>query len=653
MTIRTIVRQQYQRLIDSATSCAGLRTLPEGWMRTVRKALGMSGAELAKKPMAQQSREPLNGGVGADRPAQDNLLSEVGGMAPAFWASHQRNRLLMLAVALIAVVGATAYAQVRLNAWNRPFYNALTRKDMHAFIDQLGVFAELAGVLLVLNVAQNWLNLISAVVSREGLVNDLLNNWLSPRRAFRLSNSGAMGANPDQRLQADAQHLTDLTAVLGTGLLQSTLLLLLFIGVLWGLSRGMFLPIAGYRFAPPGYMVWCALLYAGAASYLSWRVGRPLITLDADHYAREAELRFGLVRVSEAIESITLYGGEADETRRLDAIFETVLEVSRRIVAAVTRLTWVTAGYGWFTIVAPILVAAPGFFSGDMTFGELMMVIGAFNQVQTSLRWFVDNFSSIADWRATLLRVVSFRKAILTMDNLGLNASRIAFDEGDSPSIRIDDLHVATPSGCVILSEPHLDLRPGEHILVVGERGVGKTLLFRAIGGLWPWGSGRITRPARQSIAFIPTHAYVPPGVLRSSITYPHSADASNDAVIAKALADVGLDRLKPLLGKADRWDRELNDDEKQSMAFARVILQRPRWVVIDNALDRVDPVSRRRIEAIFTGPLVDVGVINIGNAENDSGFFTRTLHLATDPKGLTFRPADAAGVLKRGQVAL
>ena len=648
MTVRTIVRQQYQRLIDSATSCAGLRTLSKGWMRTVRKALGMSGAELAKKPMAQQSSEPSNGGVCTDRPAQDSLLSEVGGMAPAFWASHQRNKLLMLAVALIAVVGATAYAQVRLNAWNRPFYNALTRKDMHAFIDQLGVFAELAGVLLVLNVAQTWLNLISAVVSREGLVNDLLNNWLSPRRAFRLSNSGAMGANPDQRLQADAQHLTDLTAVLGTGLLQSTLLLLLFIGVLWGLSRGMFLPIAGYRFAPPGYMVWCALLYAGAASYLSWRVGRPLITLDADHYAREAELRFGLVRVSEAIESITLYGGEADETRRLDAIFETVLEVSRRIVAAVTRLTWVTAGYGWFTIVAPILVAAPGFFSGDMTFGELMMVIGAFNQVQTSLRWFVDNFSSIADWRATLLRVASFRKAILTMDNLGLTASRIAFDEGDSPSIRIDDLHVATPSGCVMLSEPHLDLRPGEHILIVGERAVGKTLLFRAIGGLWPWGSGRITHPARQSIAFIPTHAYVPPGVLRSSITYPHSADASNDAVIAKALADVGLDRLKPLLGKADRWDRELNDDEKQRMAFARVILQRPRWVVIDNALDRVDPVSRRRIEAIFTGPLVDVGVINIGNAENDSGFFTRTLRLATDPKGLTFRPADAAGALKR-----
>src|SRR5208337_615817 len=162
---------------------------------------------------------------------------------------------------------------------------------------------------------------------------------------------------------------------------------------------------------------------------------------------------------------------------------------------------WVTAGYGWFTIVAPILVAAPTYLQSGMSFGELMMVVGAFNQVQQSLRWFVDNFSSIADWRATLLRVASFRKTLMTMDDLGLNTSRIALDDGDGPSIRIDDLRVAAPEGCVMLSESQLDLKPGEHILVLGDRGAGKTLLFRAISGLWPWGSGRITRPPRQSIA--------------------------------------------------------------------------------------------------------------------------------------------------------
>ncbi len=602
--------------------------------------------------MAQQASSPSLGAGSAEQPPPDGLWAEIMGMVSAFWISRQRNRLLMLAIALVAVVGATAYAQIRLNAWNRPFYNALTRKDMPAFLEQLGVFAVLAGILLVLNVAQTWLNQRSKVDLREGLVNDLLDEWLVSSRAFRLSNSGAMGANPDQRLQADAQHLSDLTADLGIGLLQSTLLLASFIGVLWGLSRDTFLPFAGHRFAPPGYMVWCALFYAGAASVVSWRVGRPLIALDADHYAREAELRFGLVRVSEDIEGITLYGGEADERRRLDAIFGTVLDVSRRIVGALTRLTWVTAGYGWFTIVAPILVAAPGYFASGMSFGELMMVVGAFNQVQQSLRWFVDNFSSIADWRATLLRVASFRKTILTMDNLGLTASRIAFEENDGADFHIDDLHVATPAGCVTLSEARLELRPGEHILMVGDRGAGKTPLFRAIVGLWPWGSGRITRPAREFVAFIPTHAYIPPGVLRSTIAYPHPADDANDAAVADALATVGLDRLKPMLGQEGRWDRDLNDDEKQRIAFARVILQRPRWVVIDNALDRLDPDSRQRIEAIFTGPLADAGVINIGDAESDSGFFTRTLHLMTDPKGLTFSPADAADARRQIQPA-
>ncbi len=313
--------------------------------------------------MAEQSSKPPDEAESvrsADSSAQDSLFSDMIWLTRAFWASRQRNTLLMLAVALVVVVAATAYMQIRLNAWNRPFYNALTNKDMPAFLEQLGVFGELAGILLVLNVAQMWLNQTSQVVLRQGLVNDLLNEWLKPVRAFRLSNSGAIGANPDQRLQADAQHLTELSTTLGIGLLQSSLLLLSFIGVLWVLSRGTFLPLGSYKFAPPGYLVWCALLYAGAGSFLSWLVGRPLISLNAEHYAREADFRFALVRVNEELEGITLYGGEADERQRLGVVFETVLEISRRIVGAVTRLTWVTAGYGWFTIVAPILSGGAG-----------------------------------------------------------------------------------------------------------------------------------------------------------------------------------------------------------------------------------------------------------------------------------------------------
>jgi vitamin B12/bleomycin/antimicrobial peptide transport system ATP-binding/permease protein len=597
--------------------------------------------------MAKQSSTAANGAGSQQGSTWNGFFAQFAGMFVALWTSRQRNKLILLAVALVAVVAATAYEQLQLNAWNGPFYNALAHKDLGVFVEQLGVFALLAGTLLILNVVQMWLNQTSKVVLREGLVNDLMKEWLAPGRAFRLSNAGEIGANPDQRIQEDAKHLVELTTDLGIGLLQSSLLVLSFIGVLWALSGHLEIELFGFTFTPPpGYMVWCALIYAGAASLLSWRVGRPLVNLNAEHYAREADFRFALVRINEQIDGITLYGGEADERGRLDAVFGIVLDVSRRIVGAVTRLTWVTAGYGWFTIVAPILVAAPAYFQSKMTFGELMVIVGAFNQVQGSLRWFVDNFTNIADWRATMLRVASFQMTIMTMDKLGETASRITFDESDDPSIRIDDLYIASPGGCIKLSETHTQVQPGERVRIIGENGDEKSLLFRSLGGLWPWGSGRITHPARASIMFLPVRAYLPPGTLRAAITYPHSSDVYDDAIISKAFADVGLEHLQPFIDTVDRWDRRLGDGEKQCLAFGRILLHKPLWVVSNDALMVLDPSSRARIKSIFMDELAHIGIISIGETGTESGFHTRTLHLVRDRQGPAFNPATECGAV-------
>jgi vitamin B12/bleomycin/antimicrobial peptide transport system ATP-binding/permease protein len=606
--------------------------------------------------MTQPPGAPPSDRSGADFQIEDSLFSQVRRMASAFWSARERNTLLMLAAALIAVTGATAYAQIRLNAWNRPFYDALTHKDLAGFLRQLGVFAILAGILLVLNVGQTWLNQTSRVMLRQGLGHDLLDSWLAPMRAFRLSNAGWIGVNPDQRMHADAQHLTELTTDLGIGLLQATLLLLSFIGVLWVLSQHMTLPLTTGRVHVPGYMVWCALLYAGTASFLSWRVGRPLIALDAERYAREADMRFELVRTNEEVEGITIYGGEADEREHIEGVFKAVLEVSRRIVSALTRLTWVTAGYGWFTIVAPILVAAPSYMSGDMSFGELMMVVGAFNQVQTSLRWYVDNFSNLADWRATLLRVASFRTALLNLDSLGGNASRIQLEESAGRSIQLDDLHISAPAGCISLSEKNVELEPGERILIEGERSAGRNLLFRAIVGIWPWGSGRIRRPQRRAVMFLPARAYVPPGTLRGALAYPRGEKAYENAAVNEAMKAVGLERLVPQLDTDTRWDRRLSDEEKQSLAFARVILHRPQWIVLNGALDILDSDSRARMETLLSGPLSDVGVIDIGQDRGEEGFFGRKLRVEVDPQGPAFRPPKelrTAGAARSGAAAV
>ena len=273
---------------------------------------------------------------------QDHFTAQLLTMMRALLASPDRNQFFLLGFAIVAVVAATAFGQIKLNAWNQPFYDSLAHRDLKGFLYQLWAFAQIAGGLLILNVAQIWLNQMARVKLRRRLTRDLIDLWLGPTRSFRLANAGEIGANPDQRIHEDARHLVDLTTDLGIGLLQATLLLACFIGVLWILSKGMTFSLFGMHFAVPGYMVWSALLYSGAASWMSWRVGHPLIQLNAERYAREADLRSALVRVNDRTDAIAFYGGEADEKQRL---YQELLELDSKLgvmraafVTGVTRL---------------------------------------------------------------------------------------------------------------------------------------------------------------------------------------------------------------------------------------------------------------------------------------------------------------------------
>lgn len=334
-------------------------------------------------------------------------------MGHAFMGSPLRSLLFWVALGIFVLIIATALGQVMLNRWNQPFYDAIERRNVPDFLNQLMLFVWIAGGLLLLNIAQGWLNRYLHIKLREGLVRDLLDQWLKPGRALRLKQSGEIGVNPDQRLHEDAWHLADLSADLGIGFVQAGVLLASFIGVLWAISGGFVFHYGGYSFAIPGYMVWAALAYAGMASGISWLLGRPLIRLNADHYAREADMRAALVRASDGIRDITANRGELEEKGRLVKNLEAVILATRKIMSAAIRLQWFTAGYGWVTVVAPIVIASPVYFAGDLTFGGLMMAAAAFTQVHSSLRWFVDNIGAIADWRATLLRVASFRLALI------------------------------------------------------------------------------------------------------------------------------------------------------------------------------------------------------------------------------------------------
>src|SRR5919109_688969 len=497
--------------------------------------------------------------------------------------SPLRRRLVWLGLGIVAAICLSMVGQVKLNAWQGSFFDALEQHNLEAFGKLVLVFLVIVAGLLTLVVAETWLREMLEVRLREWLTHDLLDRWLVPKRAYYLARTSDIGVNPDQRMQADALRLTQFSVSLSIGLLRASLLLVSFLGVLWLLSREVVFGLGESSFTIPGYLVWCALAYAFVGSWLTWRIGRPLIAINAERYANEAELRFALVRISESAEAISVHGGEVDERRALERPVDRVVQVTRRLANGLARLTWITSGYGWLALLVPILVASPGFFHGTLSFGELMMTIGAFNQVEQALRWFVDSFPQIADWRATPLRVVALHAARPKLEEPGREANRIRFVQ--RPTVAVEHLSITLPDRRIGLDRPRVELAPGDHLLITGEPGADKRALFRALAGVWPSGSGTVYLPAREAVMFVPQRSYLPLGSLRDAVTYPAGYKRFDDDAICTVLDRVGLGHLIPDLERETRWDRELSPEQQQRLVLARVLLHRPQAVFFDEVM--------------------------------------------------------------------
>jgi putative ATP-binding cassette transporter len=560
-------------------------------------------------------------------------------------------RLLIAGVILFTMIQVAV--QIRFNTWNRDFFDALDKRDAGAFQQQILVFLALAAASMAAAVYQLYLKQLLQLSWREWLTTRMIGGWLHEGRHYQLEAGTAEADNPDQRIAEDVRVATELAIEFSVGLLISASMLIAFVGILWSLSGPLQVALMGTSLDIPGYMVWAAMLYAVIGSGLTWLVGRPMVGINVRRTTAEADFRFGLTRARESGESIALIRGEPDERRGLARLFGEVRGAMRDLMRSQRNLMWLTSAYGTLSMIFPTVVASPAYFSGAMSLGGLMQVGAAFGQVQGALNWFVDSFPRIAEWRSAVSRLAAFQDALDDLDQLASDPTQptIVLEEtaeGAEETLVLDMLEIAFADGTTVIQGASATISPGERVLIKGESGTGKSTLFRAIGGLWPWGGGRITTPPRQWMAFLPQRPYLPLGTLGAVLNYPLAVDAFDATTQREALEKVGLASLGDRLAEEERWDRVLSLGEQQRLAFARLLLQKPRWIFLDEATAALDEANQDAMMTLLIEALPDVALISIGHRPGLEAFHTRSLTLVKAEGGARFQRAAPRAISER-----
>ena len=576
------------------------------------------------------------------------FLKDAWFIARPYFRSEEKWSARILLGVIVLLNLSLVGMDVVLNFWNGAFYDSLQNKDWRAFADLLFLyhrgkdgsfmpgFSAVATIYIIVAVYRTYLNQWLQIRWRRWLTRVFIDEWLADRAYYRISlttSAAGLGTdNPDQRIAEDLRSFVGDTLSLGLDLLSNIVSLISFVGILWSLSGSIHL--LGLTIG--GYMVWIALIYAIIGTWLTHLVGRPLATLSFRQQRFEADFRFSLVRLRENVEGIALYGGEDDEHAALLTRFSAVVMNWWAIMQRTKMLNALTSGYQQIAVVFPIIVAAPRYFGGQIPLGGLTRTASAFGQVQGAMSWFVSSYASLAAWSATVERLASFQRSIETAR---AEAGRgIAITETPDDSLELRHLHLALPNGKVLIEEDAYRFLRGESVVISGRSGLGKSTLFRAIAGIWPFGEGEIARP-KGSHLFLPQRPYLPLGSLRHVVTYPAAADSASDDAIAEALRKAGLGALAERLGEEHDWLLLLSGGEQQRLAIARALLIRPDWLFLDEATSNLDPEAEAELYQLLKRELPGTTVLSIAHNPGVAVFHDRKITLTASP--------DQAGALR------
>jgi putative ATP-binding cassette transporter len=381
----------------------------------------------------------------------------------------------------------------------------------------------------------------------------------------------------------------------------------------------------------PGYLVWAALIYAVIGTTLTHLIGWRLIPLNFQQQRFEADFRFNLVRTRENAEQIAVLGGEAAEQERHLRRFEPVISNWLAIMQRTKQLTFFTASYSQASTIFPYIVVSPAYFSGAVQLGGLMQTASAFNSVQTALSYFITAYRNIAEWSAIIARLQGFEDAMAAGRAAAITPPSIELVPRAAGTFALDRLDVRLPGGEPIVAADHIAFAAGERVLVTGPSGSGKSTLFRAIAGIWPFGSGRVMVPEGAKVMLVPQRPYFPLATLAAAVGYPAEAGTFDDARIAEALVEVGLPELVARLGEEAHWNRMLSLGEQQRLAIARALLHTPNYLFLDEATASLDEAAEAALYRLLQDRLKGTTIVSIGHRSTLGAFHRRRVELVPD----------------------
>ena len=553
-------------------------------------------------------------------------------LAKSYWFSEEKWKAWGMLIVIVFLNLGMVFINVWLNQWQANFYNVIENYNQQGFLNALAQFSLASACFLLIAGYAVYLQMMLQISWRRWMTQRYMSNWLENETYYRMNLLQNIDINnpdnPDQRISEDIDLFVHSTLSLSLGLLRSIVSLISFVTVLWQLSGILQLSLGNYQIILPGYLVWAALGYSLLGTYLTARIGNPLIKLEFNQQRYEADFRFNLMRIRENSESIAFYRGESQEKVNFLERFQKVVNNYWEMMRVNRQLIWFTSGYSQISIIFAILVASPRYFSNQINLGQMFQISNAYGQVHTALSFIIDSFDRIAQWRAVVNRLNQFSASMEKIKRIRNQQKDFLLTYKSQNSLTVKKLNVFTPEGQLLVGNFTLEIKAGDCLLITGVSGCGKSTLLRTMAGIWPFCKGQVIKPKDQKVMFLPQRPYIPLSNLRQILLYPGSSKPVTDQVIEESLRDCQLAFLVDKLNQEADWGQILSNGEQQRLSFVRVMLQRPDWVFLDEATSALDEETEKKMYQLLRQRLPKTAVISIGHRSALADYHERKLEL-------------------------